>query len=88
LKKAAASKAKKGQLSDEDMPGDEDLKMHEVMAEALTTVPRSRRSSTASWSSGQDINVPDTDLEDLESAGESEDQDEPVAKAKVVFQQD
>ncbi|KAJ7861591.1 hypothetical protein B0H14DRAFT_2575949 [Mycena olivaceomarginata] len=83
LKNAAANKAKKGQLSDEDMLGDEDLKMHEATAEALTTVPRSRRSSTASWSSGQDINVPVTDLEDLESAHESENQDEPVAKAKV-----
>ncbi|KAJ6549719.1 hypothetical protein B0H19DRAFT_1264634 [Mycena capillaripes] len=83
LKRAAAIKAKTGQVSDDDMAGDDnDLAMHEAIAKALTTIPRSRRASTASWSSDQGLPVPDTDVDDVESDEES-DADEPIAQPKV-----
>jgi hypothetical protein len=55
---------------------------HEAMAKAVTTVPRRRRSSASSWSSGQDVCVPETDL-DGRSDGESETDNNPVVKPKV-----
>ncbi|KAJ7351259.1 hypothetical protein DFH08DRAFT_97833 [Mycena albidolilacea] len=48
---------------------DDDLAMHEAIADALVSVPldrRGRRSSTASWSSGQDLRVPDSDADDVD----------------------
>ncbi|KAJ7167453.1 hypothetical protein C8R43DRAFT_945866 [Mycena crocata] len=68
LKRAAALKAKKGQLSDDDMAGIEsDREFHEQMAKATRfidpIVPRRRSLSTGSWSSGHRLVVPDTDDE-------------------------
>ncbi|KAJ6527819.1 hypothetical protein B0H19DRAFT_1243251 [Mycena capillaripes] len=50
---------------------DDDVAMHEAIADALVSIPldcRSRRSSTASWSSGQDLRVPDSDADDDDDA--------------------
>ncbi|KAJ7797168.1 hypothetical protein B0H14DRAFT_3548673 [Mycena olivaceomarginata] len=46
---------------------DDDVAMHEAIADALVSIPldrQSRRSSIASWSSGQDLRLPDSDDED------------------------
>ncbi|KAJ7926371.1 hypothetical protein B0H13DRAFT_2313701 [Mycena leptocephala] len=46
---------------------DDDIALHEAIANVLVSIPmghRSRRSSTASWSSGHDLRVPDTDPDD------------------------
>ncbi|KAJ6543292.1 hypothetical protein DFH09DRAFT_1322286 [Mycena vulgaris] len=98
LKKAAAIKAGKAraaaQVSDDDsMPqlahesdsvDDEDIYYHDAMAKALTTIPRGRRTSTASWSSGQDAIVPDTDIDELRSDAESEKEGKVVTDHKKV----
>lgn len=66
-----------------------DSEFHEAMAKALTTIPRRRRASSASWSSGQDITVPDTDIEEVEGdlvelRSDYESEDEPVvSKVRV-----
>ncbi|KAJ6625654.1 hypothetical protein B0H10DRAFT_2211928 [Mycena sp. CBHHK59/15] len=93
LQKASTIKAQKGgDLSDDDMPGlksndntGNDITMHEAMAKALTTIPHSCRSSVASWSSGQDLLVPDTDVDEVLSDDESGDNNiKPVVvKTKV-----
>ncbi|KAJ7310176.1 hypothetical protein DFH08DRAFT_944109 [Mycena albidolilacea] len=98
LKKAAAIKAGKArvaaQVSDDDsMPelapvsdsdDDEDIHFHNAMSKALTTIPRSRRTSTASWSSGQDAIVPDTDIDEFRSDAESEKEGKVVTDHKKV----
>ncbi|KAJ7323626.1 hypothetical protein DFH08DRAFT_1085397 [Mycena albidolilacea] len=98
LKKAAAIKAGKArvaaQVSDDDsMPelapvsdsdDDEDIRFHNAMSKALTTIPRSRRTSTASWSSGQDAIVPDTDIDEFRSDAESEKEGKVVTDHKKV----
>ncbi|KAJ7120568.1 hypothetical protein C8R43DRAFT_1136736 [Mycena crocata] len=71
-------KHRKVEPSDDEMPDaparrahDEDIMMHEAIADALVPIPlshRSRRSSAASWSSGQDLHVPETDLDDEDDA--------------------
>ncbi|KAJ7133962.1 hypothetical protein C8R43DRAFT_1132984 [Mycena crocata] len=71
-------KHRKVESSDDEMPDaparrahDEDIMMHEAIADALVPIPlshRSRRSSAASWSSGQDLHVPETDLDDEDDA--------------------
>jgi hypothetical protein len=61
-----------------------DLRFHDAMAKALATIPRSRRTSTASWSSGQDAIVPDTDIDELRSDAESEEEGKVVTECKVI----
>ncbi|KAJ7125737.1 hypothetical protein C8R46DRAFT_1050103 [Mycena filopes] len=95
LNRAAAVKAAKGNLTDEDMPGlmssgpeDNDEDFHEAMAKAVTGIPRHRRGSSASWSSGQDISVPETDIDDVEVdvteyPSDDDSENEPVVQQKV-----
>jgi hypothetical protein len=92
LKRASELKAKKGQLSDDDMAGfDSDREFHEEMAKSTRYIERSeargRSLSTGSWSSGHGLDVPDTDdegLADFALYDESGDEEEPAAKPKVV----
>ncbi|KAJ7442950.1 hypothetical protein B0H11DRAFT_2345645 [Mycena galericulata] len=57
---------------------DEDIAMHEAIANSLASVPlvpRSRKSSaasSASWSSGQQVHVPDTDFDEDDDNEEAE----------------
>ncbi|KAJ7838911.1 hypothetical protein B0H14DRAFT_3699311 [Mycena olivaceomarginata] len=88
LKRASELKAKKGQLSDDDMAGfDSDREFHEEMAKSTRyierTEARGRSLSTGSWSSGHGLDVPDTDdegLADFALYDESGDEEEPAAK--------
>ncbi|KAJ7697316.1 hypothetical protein B0H14DRAFT_3905028 [Mycena olivaceomarginata] len=90
LKRAAELKAKKGQLSDDDMAGFEsDHEFHEQMAKATRYIepiaPRGRSLSTGSWSSGYGLAVPDTDdegLADVALYDESGDEEERAVKPK------
>ncbi|KAJ7816575.1 hypothetical protein B0H14DRAFT_3877811 [Mycena olivaceomarginata] len=90
LKRAAELKAKKGQLSDDDMAGFEsDHEFHEQMAKATRYIepiaPRGRSLSTGSWSSGYGLAVPDTDdegLADVALYDESGDEEERAVKTK------
>ncbi|KAJ7342730.1 hypothetical protein DFH08DRAFT_811073 [Mycena albidolilacea] len=90
LKRAAELKAKKGQLSDDDMVGFEsDHEFHEQMAKATwymkPIAPCSRSLSTGSWSSRYGLTFPDTDNEGLADVAlydESGDEEEPAAKSK------
>ncbi|KAJ7804029.1 hypothetical protein B0H14DRAFT_3486784 [Mycena olivaceomarginata] len=90
LKRASELKAKKGQLSDDDMAGfDSDREFHEEMAKSTRYIERSeargRSLSTGSWSSGHGLDVPDTDdegLADFALYDESGDEEEPAAKPK------
>jgi hypothetical protein len=69
-------------VSDSD-DNEGDLHLHDAMAKALTTIPRSHHTSTASWSSGQDAIVPDTDIDELRSDAESEKEGMVVTEHKV-----
>ncbi|KAJ7321317.1 hypothetical protein DFH08DRAFT_970175 [Mycena albidolilacea] len=60
------------------------LHFHDAMAKALTTISRSHHTSTASWSSGQDVIVPDTDIDELRSDAESEKEGKVVTEHKKV----
>ncbi|KAJ6612350.1 hypothetical protein B0H10DRAFT_300419 [Mycena sp. CBHHK59/15] len=94
LEKAAAIKARKAKhTSDKDVQPDvdnnseSDIEMHEAMAKALSTMPRrgfhSRRSSAASYSSGQDLLVPESDVDDLLDGDEDDEEDvKPVVQQK------
>jgi hypothetical protein len=66
-----------------DSDDNEDIRFHNAMSKALTTIPRSRRTSTASWSSGQDAIVPDTDIDEFRSDAESEKEGKVVTDHKV-----
>ncbi|KAJ7712785.1 hypothetical protein B0H14DRAFT_3637376 [Mycena olivaceomarginata] len=90
LKRASELKAKKGQLSDDDMAGfDSDREFHEEMAKSTRYIERSeargRSLSTGSWSLEYGLDVPDTDdkgLADFALYDESGDEEEPAAKPK------
>ncbi|KAJ7467313.1 hypothetical protein B0H11DRAFT_2284430 [Mycena galericulata] len=107
LKKAAALKARKAkELSEEAMPDlvsasdsdRNDLKLHEALAKALTTIPREdiayalanprkRRASSGSWSSGQDLSVPASDIDEVADDSVDDDNgdiDVPVKKVRKV----
>jgi hypothetical protein len=62
---------------------DDDIALHEAIANVLVSIPmghRSRRSSTASWSSGHDLRVPDTDPDDED---DEDNMGPPAAPVKV-----
>ncbi|KAJ6605727.1 hypothetical protein B0H10DRAFT_603934 [Mycena sp. CBHHK59/15] len=77
LKAKKVNRSKPQSDSDEEFPealgraltnSDSEMDFHEHMAKAVSTVPRrshSRRSSGASWSSGQDLLVPDSDMDNV-----------------------
>ncbi|KAF7342814.1 hypothetical protein MSAN_01997300 [Mycena sanguinolenta] len=80
INKVSAHRSQKMQSDSEDeVPDapprrtipDDDVTMHEAIAGALVSIPlgrHSRRSSTASWSSGQGLRVPDSDADDEDDA--------------------
>ncbi|KAJ7509402.1 hypothetical protein B0H11DRAFT_2427833 [Mycena galericulata] len=67
---------------------DEDIAMHEAIANSLASVPlvpRSRKSSaasSASWSSGQQVHVPDTDFDEDDENEEAERASKKVSAAR------
>ncbi|KAJ7918098.1 hypothetical protein B0H13DRAFT_1869733 [Mycena leptocephala] len=66
---------------------DDDIALHEAIANVLVSIPmghRSRRSSTASWSSGHDLRVPDTDPDDEDDEDNMGPPAAPVKKPRKV----
>ncbi|KAJ7862971.1 hypothetical protein B0H13DRAFT_1899819 [Mycena leptocephala] len=66
---------------------DDDIALHEAIANVLVSIPmghRSRCSSTASWSSGHDLRVPDTDPDDEDDEDNMGPPAAPVKKPRKV----